>query len=73
MAHAWEGGTWTKDDYANLLLTTLITEAHNAGRAVDFRGESFVRMLTALRNARLPETEGEARLDPDEILSLFGL
>ena len=29
-------------------------------------------MLTALRNARLPETEGEARLDPDEILSLSG-
>ena len=72
VAHAWEGGTWTKDDYANLLLTTLITEAHNAGRAVDFRGESFVRMLTALRDAELPETEGEARLDPDEILSLSG-
>lgn len=72
VAHAWEGGTWTKDDYANLLLTTLITEAHNAGRAVDFREEAFVRMLTALRDARLPEAEGEAWLDPDEIVSLSG-
>lgn len=72
VAHAWEGGTWTKDDYASLLLTACITEAYQAGGAVDFRGESFVRMLTALRNARLPETEGEARLDPDEILSLSG-
>ena len=57
VAHAWEGGTWTKDDYASLLLTACITEAYQAGGAVDFRGESFVRMLTALRNARLPETE----------------
>lgn len=73
VAHAWEGGTWTKNDYANLLLTACITEAHQAGRAVDFRGESFVRMLTALRDAKLPEAEGEARLDPDEILSLSGL
>ncbi|HIR80731.1 MAG TPA: hypothetical protein IAD37_05485, partial [Candidatus Limiplasma merdipullorum] len=72
VAHAWEGGTWTKDDYANLLLTTLITEAHSAGRAVDFREEAFVRMLTALRDARLPEAEGEAWLDPDEIVSLSG-
>lgn len=72
VAHAWEGGTWTKDDYANLLLTACITEAYQAGRAVDFREEAFVRMLTALRDAKLPETEGEARLDPDEIVSLSG-
>ena len=73
VAHAWEGGTWTKNDYANLLLTACITEAYQAGRSVDFHEESFVRMLTALRDARLLETEGEARLDPDEILALSGL
>ena len=60
IAWNWKEEAWTKADYADYLLTTYIAEKTRDKKGINFREDSFINALTALKEAAFPLSAGGA-------------
>lgn len=69
IAHGWDDGEWGKKDYASAILRAFIQES---GEEIDFENETFQSTLRALRDVSIPSVTGQAEIQTDQAVNLFG-